>query len=188
MVTSVIQSVPLKVECVDLCCSSDDEGQENGDVSDDTEPNERFEQGSNTAKQLLEFNFSKIEPLGKEDITTFVSYCKHVMKIRGKNKRCNDETVKQFSFWSTGLVYNDFINWSDTRGYSCSEYKLSKFMNLKLGETSTRKMMYLLKQFLEDERGGLAMLSDAVESCIDKGRVVMKQKGNELLFKKIYVN
>ncbi len=61
-------------------------------------------------------------------------------------------------------------------------------MNLKLGETSTRKMMYLLKQFLEDERGGLAMLSDAVESCIDKGRVVMKQKGNELLFKKIYVN
>jgi hypothetical protein len=54
-------------------------------------------------------------------------------------------------------------------------------MNLKLGETGTRKMMFLLKQFLEDERGGLTMLSDAVESCIDKGRVAMKQKGKELL-------
>ena len=60
-------------------------------------------------------------------------------------------------------------------------------MNLKLGETGNRKMMFLLKQFLEDERGGLTMLSDAVESCIDKGRAVMKEKGKELLQNEVNV-
>jgi hypothetical protein len=91
MVTAGTQSALPKVECVDL--RSDEEVNEDGDISEDTEPNESFEQGSNTAKQLLEFNFSKLEPLTKEDITTFVSYCKHVMKIRGKNRICNGEAV-----------------------------------------------------------------------------------------------
>ena len=84
MVTAVTEPAPPKLERVELCCSSsDDEKDEDSEISDDTEPNESFEQGSNTANQLLEFNFSNIEPLSKEDVTTFVSHCKHVMKIRG---------------------------------------------------------------------------------------------------------